>query len=337
MARVTFEDAVMQLFALDASRHFGERVATALGVPLAAHEERTFEDGEHKARPLVGVRGRDIYIVQSLHGGPDESPNDKLCRLLFFLATIRDAGAARITAVIPYFAYARKDRRTKPRDPVTSRYVAELLEAMGADAVVTLDVHNVVAFENAFRCRTEHLDSRVLFARQLRDMVGMEPIVIASPDPGGVKRAQLFRETFERMLGREVGAAFMEKRRSAGVVSGELLVGEVAGATVVVVDDLISTGGTMLRAAEACISHGAARVYAVAAHGLFTGRAAEAIASPTLARVLVTDTVPAFRLPAALSAQRIEVVSAAPLFAAAIRRLHEGGSITGLLAGDGEV
>jgi ribose-phosphate pyrophosphokinase len=162
-------------------------------------------------------------------------------------------------------------------------------------------------------------------------MVGEGPVVVASPDPGGVKRAQLFRESFEAMLGREVGAAFMEKRRSAGVVSGELLVGEVAGATVVVVDDLISTGGTMRRAAEACLAQGAARVFAVAAHGLFTGPAAEAIAAPALARTFVTDTVPPFRLPPALLGARVEVVGAAPLFAEAIRRLHAGGSINDLL------
>lgn len=321
----------MQLFALDASRAFGERVAAALGLPLAAHEERAFEDGEHKARPLESVRGRDVYVLQSLHGGPDRSPDDKLCRLLFFLGALRDAGAARVTAVIPYLAYARKDRRTQPRDPVTSRYVAHLLEAMGAEAVLTLEVHNLAAFDNAFRCRAVHLDSRALFAAPLAAAMGDGPVVVASPDPGGVKRAQLFREHFERRLGRPVGAAFAEKRRTGGVVSGELLVGEVAGATVVVVDDLISTGGTMRRCAEACLARGAARVFAVAAHGLFTGDAASAMASPALARTFVSDTVPPFRLPPDLLGTRVEVVSAAPLFAAAIRRLHEGGSISDLL------
>lgn len=323
----------MKIFALEASRAFGQAIAAALEVPLGAHEEREFEDGEHKARPLEVVRGEDVYVVQSLHGGPDQSPNDKLCRLLFFLATLRDCAAARVTAVIPYLAYARKDRRTKPRDPITTRYVAQLLEAMGGDAVVTLDVHNVAAFENALRCRAVPLDSRRLFAPRLKELVGAAPVVVASPDPGGVKRAQLFREGFERRLGRPVGAAFLDKRRSAGVVSGELLVGEVAGATVIVIDDLISTGGTMRRAAETCRAGGAAEVIAVAAHGLFTGDAAAALATPALARVLVTDTVPPFRLPPALLGARVEIVPAAPLFAEAIRRLHGGGSITALLEG----
>lgn len=321
----------MQLFALDASRSFGERVAAALAIPLGAHEEREFEDGEHKARPLEGVRGRDVYVLQGLHGGPDQSPNDKLCRLLFFLGAVRDAGAARVTAVVPYLAYARKDRRTKWRDPVTLRYVAQLLEAVGTDAVMTLDVHNQAAFDNAFRCRADHLDSRALFAPLLAALAGDAPVVVASPDPGGVKRAQLFRESFERLLGRPVGAAFAEKRRTGGVVSGDLLVGEVAGASVIVVDDLISTGGTMRRCAQACLAHGAVRVLAVAAHGLFTGDAAAAIASPALARTFVSDTVPPFRLPPDLLGRCVEVVSAAPLFAEAIRRLHEGGSINDLL------
>ena len=117
------------LFALEASHELGAAIAAALGQPLAAHEERDFEDGEHKTRPLDDVAGADVYVVQSLHGGPAESANDKLCRLLFFIGALKDAGAARVTAVTPYLCYARKDRRTKPNDPVTTRYVAALFEA----------------------------------------------------------------------------------------------------------------------------------------------------------------------------------------------------------------
>ncbi len=325
----------MKLFALEVSREFGVRVADALGMPLAEHEERAFEDGEHKARPLESVRGSDAYVIQSLHGGPEESGNDKLVRLLFFLGALREGGAARVTAVVPYLAYARKDRQTKPRDPVATRYVAQLFEAVGADAVMTLEVHNIVAFQNAFRCRTHHLDTRRLFARHLLPDLGEGTIVVASPDPGGVKRAQLFRETLEPMLGRTVGQAFMEKRRSGGTVSGNLLVGEVEDATVLVVDDLISSGGTMVRAAEACLAQGARAVWALAAHGLFTGKAAEAVDDERLARLMVTDTVPPFRLDPALVERRLEVVSAAPLFAEAIRRCHEGGSLVELLEGEG--
>ena len=323
----------MDLFALNATREFGARVATALGTELAAHEEREFEDGEHKTRPLVSVRGHDVYVIQSLHSGPVASVDDKLCRLLFFISTLKENGAKRVTAVIPYLAYARKDRQTKPRDPVTTRYVAVLLEAAGAALVMTLEVHNIVAFQNAFRCQTIHLDPRKLFARQALELIGDGPVVVASPDPGGVKRAQLFRETLEASLGRPVGSAFLEKRRSAGVVSGELLVGEVEAATVLLVDDLISTGGTLARAAKACREHKAGKVFAFAAHGLFVGDASNVIRQSELAMTFVTDTVPLFRLTPEMVGRQVQVVTAAPVFAEAIRRCHAGGSITELLEG----
>jgi ribose-phosphate pyrophosphokinase len=324
----------IDLFALNATREFGVKVAGELGIELAAHEEREFEDGEHKARPLVSVRGHDVYLIQSLHSGPAASVNDKLCRLLFFISTLKENGARRVTAVIPYLAYARKDRQTKPRDPVTTRYLAVLLEAAGADLVMTLEVHNIVAFQNAFRCQTIHLDPRRLFAKEaLALVIGDKPVVVASPDPGGVKRAQLFRETLEASLGRPVGSAFLEKRRSAGVVSGELLIGEVDGATVLVVDDLISTGGTLARAAKACRGHGAEKVFAFAAHGLFVGGASEVIRQSELATTFVMDTVPPFRLASGMLDCRVRIVSAAPLFAEAIRRCHSGGPITELVEG----
>ena len=321
----------LQVFALNTSRSFGEAVASALGLPLAEHEERTFEDFEHKARPLECVRGRNVFVISSLHADATESPNDKLCKLLFFIGALKENGAARVTAVTPYIAYARKDRQTKSRDPVTTRYVAALFEAVGTDAVMTLDVHNIVAFQNAFRCETVHLDTRRLFIEHLRARIRDHPVCVLSPDPGGVKRAQLFQELLEASLGRPVERGFLDKRRSAGVVSGDLLVGDVAGTRVLVVDDLISTGGTMLRAAEACLESGAKEVFALAAHGLFVGDAATVVADSRLAKVIVTDSVPTFRLPLDVAARHVEVVSAAPLFAAAIKRCAEGGSVTALL------
>ena len=220
----------LSLFALNASREFGQRVADALGAPLARHEEREFEDGEHKARPLENVRGRDVYVVHSLYGDGQQSVNDKLVRLLLFLGALRDASAGRITAVIPYLCYARKDRRSKPRDPVSTRHVAGLLESVGADCVVTLDVHNLASYENAFRIRTEHLEARKLFAEFFRSLAGDEPVAVVSPDVGGVKRAEAFRESLERRLGRAASRAFMEKSRSEGVVSGKAFVATLPGA-----------------------------------------------------------------------------------------------------------
>jgi ribose-phosphate pyrophosphokinase len=319
------------LFALHATRDFGERVASALGVSLAAHEERDFPEGEHKARPLVNVRERDVFIVHSLHADDAASVNDKLCRLLFFAGAVRDASAARVTALVPYLCYARKDRKTQTRDPVTTRYVAALFEAVGIDRVVTIDVHNLAAFQNAFRCRTDHLEARSLFVDHVAGTCSDERLVVLSPDPGGVKRAERFRESLARRLGREIGVGFMEKYRALGQVSGERLYAEVEDATVIVVDDMIGTGGTIERAARACLERGAREVRAVATHGLFVGEAAAAIGSAALAQVAVTDAVPPFRLDPELVRSKVVVLSVAPLFARAIEAIHTGGSIVELL------
>jgi ribose-phosphate pyrophosphokinase len=321
----------LRLFALNASRGFGERVAARLSVPLARHEEREFEDGEHKARPLESVRGRDVYVIQSLYGDREQSTNDKLVRLLFFLGALKDAAAGRVTAVLPYLCYARKDRRSKPRDPVSSRYVAALFEAVRADRVVTLDVHNVAAYENAFRIGIDHLEAKRLFVDHFAARAAEGPVAIVSPDVGGVKRADAFRESLERRLGYPVGRAFMEKRRSEGVVSGDLLVGEVAGRNVIIVDDLVSSGTTLHRAVVACKAQGANRIYAAATHGLFAAKAADLLANPALESLAVTDTVPPFRLDPALIEEKLRVVTCAPLIADAIGRMHASGSLTELM------
>jgi ribose-phosphate pyrophosphokinase len=319
------------LFALNASRPYGERVAAALGLTLACHEEREFEDGEHKARPLENVRGRDVFVIHSLYGEPGMSANDKLVHLLFFIGALKDASAARVTAVCPYLAYSRKDRRTKPRDPVSSRYVAQLFEAVGTDRMVTLDVHNLAAYQNAFRIPAEHLEARGLFVAWFAARLQDGELVVVSPDAGGVKRAEAFRESLASALGRPVGAAFMEKHRSAGVVSGEAVVGEIGGRTAIIIDDLISSGTTLARAAAACKALGATRVVAAASHGMFAGSATEVLADPVLDKVLVADSIPPFRLPPTLLANKVELLDSAPLFAEAIRRLHAGGSLVDLL------
>lgn len=325
----------LRLYALAESRPFGERVATALdvtpGVSLSPHEEREFEDGEHKCRPLENVRGADVYVVQSLYAEPGKSVNDKLCRLLFFIGALKDAAARRVTAVMPYLCYARKDRRSKPRDPVTTRYVARLLEAMGTDRVVTMDVHNLAAYENAFRCGADHLEARRLFVDFLVPWLNGREAVVVSPDIGGVKRAEALRLALSLRLGREAGMAFLEKHRSSGVVSGEGMVGEVNGKVAIIIDDLIASGGTLARAARACRGRGAATVIALATHGLFVGDAARVFAADDIERLVITDTVPTLRLDAQLVARKITVLDTAPLFAEAIRRMHGGGSIVELL------
>lgn len=320
----------LMLFAPGAQEDYGARVAAGLGVDLAPLEQRAFEDGEHKSRPLASVRDADVYVLQSLYGDAALSVDGRLVRLLFFLATLRDAHAARVTAVIPHLAYARKDRRTRPRDPVTTRYLAQLLEAVGIDRVLAMDVHNPAAFENAFRVPVAHLEARPLLARELLAAAGGRRLVVVSPDAGGYKRAERLRETLHEATGERPGIAFLEKKRSEGVVSGDALVGPVDGAVACIIDDLVSTGGTLARAAATCRAAGASEVYAAATHGLFTGDASRVLGEAALDRLWVTDSVPPLRLDARLLQDRVRVIDAAPLLAEAIRRLHAGAPLTGL-------
>lgn len=320
------------LFALSASRAFGKAVAEKLGTALSEHEERAFEDGEHKIRPLVNVRGRDVFVIHSLYTDAGETVNDKLCRLLFFIGALRDASARQITAVIPYLAYARKDAKTQPRDPTTTRYIAQMIEAVGTDRVMTLDVHNLQAYQNSFRIRAEHLEATKLFAAYfLPTLKDAAKVAVISPDAGGIKRAERFRSALGQVLERDIGSGFMEKARAKGVMTAGRLIGDVADGVVIILDDLISTGGTLLSAAKLCKAHGARAVYAVASHGVFVGNADKLLATDEVEQVVVTDTIPPFRLDAELVERKLAVVSAAALFAEAIRRVHEGGSLVELL------
>lgn len=317
------------LFAIGASRSFGEGVAAALGVEAAPLEERDFEDGEYKLRPLVGVRGRDCYLLHSVHGDDAQSVNDKLCRLLFLAATLRDHGADRVTLLCPYLAYGRKDRRTKARDPVTSRYLAQLVESMGVDRMVVLEPHNVAAFDNAFRIPAERIHARGPLIEALLAHTTDAPLAVVSPDTGGAKRAAAFREQLAARTGAQPATAFLDKRRSEGRISGDTVAGEVEGRVAVIVDDLIASGGTLVRAARACRARGASAVHGIATHAVFAEGAEQLFGEGALDRLLVTDSV-APREATDWQA-RVERVSVQPLFAAVIDALRGNGSLTELL------
>lgn len=311
----------MLLFAPKATSELATRVADALGVSLSPSEEREFDGGEHKMRPLVEVGNQDVYVLQSLCGDTNASANDKLCRLLFFAGALKDAGAARVNAVTPYLAYARKDRRTQPQDPVTTRYVATLMEAVGIDRVVTLDIHNEAAFDNAFRRQTVRLEAAEVFATSIASEVRDQPVIVMSPDIGGVKRAQRLRECLVRTLSREVDLAFMEKRRASGAVSGDALVGDVDGRAVIIYDDMIATGGTILRASQAARRAGARSVYVAAAHAAFLPAAMHLFEPRAADCVLVTDSIvlrPEFTQ---WLASGLRICSIAPLLARTIQNL----------------
>lgn len=320
------------LFALDGADGLGGVVAEHMGVTVAAHEERVFDGGEHKTRSLVNVRGRDCFVIASLDGHDGVSANDKLCRLLFFLGALDEASAASVTAVVPYLCYSRKDRQTKSRDPVTTRYVAQLFEAVGTDRVVTMDVHNLAAFQNAFRCPTDHLEATSVFVEHVTNLAADRPVTVVSPDIGGVKRAARFQELLSVALGQPVPLAFTEKYRSRGQISGrDAVMGEVEGRTAIVYDDLISSGGTMLRVANALRDQGAAEVHLAATHGLFTPAAASLFEAPSVSSVIVTDSVAPGRLAPTLVGDRLKVLSLASIIGEAISRINGGGSLSELL------
>ncbi|MFO1408382.1 MAG: ribose-phosphate diphosphokinase [Steroidobacteraceae bacterium] len=317
------------VFAPLATRPFGERVAAALGVPLAPLEERSYESGEDKARPLVSVRGRRAYVVQSLAGDATASANDRLCRLLFLVACLKDAGAETVTACVPYLAYARKDRRTKERDPVTLRYVAQLVEAVGTDRVIGLDAHNLAAFENAFRCPVDHLEAAPLLADHLSANRPGAPVCIVSPDFGGAKRAQRVQELVAARTGVEPGFAVIEKRRASGVVSGgDGVIGPVAGTHAVIVDDLVAAGTTLMRAVRACRSAGAGSVTAFATHGVFVPESRQLLGPDGPDELIVTDSILPTRIDA--GGRTVRVLGASALYAEAIRRIEHGGSVVAL-------
>lgn len=329
---MTPRDPRLALFSLNSGSALLQRICKRLGVTPGRHEERDFEDGEHKIRPLESVRGRDVYLLAPLYGDAKLTINDKLARVLFFLGALRDAGAERITVVAPYLCYARKDRRTKPRDPVTTRYVAALFEALGVDRLVTVDVHNPAAYQNAFRIPTVHLTAAPLLVGVLANRIGERDVVVVSPDAGGIKRADHFREVLEQQLERPVGLALMEKFRSEGMVRSGALVGEVEGRVAVIVDDLVASGTTLVGAATACRQRGAAAAYAAVTHGVFASVAERVLDEIALERLVVTDTLPVDRLDPGFVRRRVDVIDCAPLLAEAIGRLHVDQSVVELSA-----
>jgi ribose-phosphate pyrophosphokinase len=328
----TDSGAAAAFFAPGESHDLASSVSGHAGLQLAGLEERSFEGGEFKLRPLQSVRGRAAFVLQCLAGTARTSVCDRLVKLLFLLHGLRDAGARDRIVLLPYLTFARKDRRTQPRDPVNTRYLAQLLESAGADRVVTLDVHNPAALDNSFRVPVDHLSALPMIADYLVTRLPDTRLTVASPDIGGVKRAQIFREQIEALAGREVDLAFFEKRRAKGIVSGHTLVGSAQERTVVIVDDLCATGNTLIRAAEVCSRAGATAVYAAVTHAPNPSGLAAILANTSITGVITTDSV-GFQfgpLPPE-DARKLTVLSIAPLFGQAVRRMLAGQPLSPLL------
>lgn len=305
-----------------ASKAFGAAVAKCLGTVLGPLEETEFTGRELKLRPLEDVRGRSVYVVHSLFGDALGSANDRLCQLLFLIGTLKDAGAGHVTACVPYLAYARQDRRTEARGPITTRYVAQLFEAVGVDRLLALEVHDPAALDNAFRCEAIGLESAPLFAAHFGAQPGRPAWSVVSPDIGGVTRARRFREALQSLSGQPVEFGILDKTRSGALVSGTLFAGDVAGRQVIILDDLIDSGSTVLRAIDVCRRAGAARVDVAATHASFAAGAHRLFDAGRADSVVVTDSVALGERFAGYSSGALVVLEAAPVFADAVHRLE---------------
>jgi len=318
------------VFGLDATKEYAAKVAKHLGLELSNKDEKYFEDGEPYLRSMVNVRGRDVFVIQSLYSDENESASDKFVKLLWFIGSLVDARAERITAVLPYTSF-RQDRKTQSREPITTKYIAWLMEAIGADQTLTMDAHNLSAIQNGFRVSPDNLESKNLFADWCANNLPTDrPLVVLSPDSGGLPRSRRFRNAFGRRIKTELDVVIMDKVRVEGKVQGSRIVGNVKGTNVIIYDDMISTGSTMWQAYQAVQNHGGQVVAICATHGLFVGKANEYFDNMET-NIVVCDTIPPFRLNTN-NLKKTQVLDTTEMVAEAIRRIHNGtGSISELL------
>jgi ribose-phosphate pyrophosphokinase len=323
-------------FALDESRELAVAVGQHAGLPLAGLEDQRFEGDEFKLRPLESVRGRAAFVLQSLAGRPGTPVAQSFMRLLFLLNGLRDAGAVERVVLIPYLAFARLDQRTQVRDPVYTRYTAQLLEASGADRLIALDIHNSAALDNSFRIPVDHLTAHPMMVDHFAAHLTHANLVVASPDIGGIKRAQIFRELLEKRVGRDVELAFIEKRRRRGVISGgDALVGDTAGRAVILIDDLCATGETLLRAADACSRADATSIHVAVTHAPHAPGIEALLSAANIASILITDSAGIRSQPQAApgaAANKLVTLSIAPLFGCALKRMLAGKPLAPLLS-----
>ncbi|HHV56108.1 MAG TPA: ribose-phosphate pyrophosphokinase [Firmicutes bacterium] len=296
-----------------ANRALAEEIASYLNLPLGDAVITRFRDGEIGVRIGQSVRGAEVFVVQ-----PTCSPhNDNLMELLIMIDACKRASARSVAAVIPYYGYARQDRKTAPRDPITAKLVANLLVAAGADRILTMDLH-APQIQGFFDIPVDNLTAMTLLAQYFKEK-RLEDVVVVSPDAGGVTRA---RELSQRL---HAPLAIVDKRRPMANVSEVMhIIGEVQGKTAILVDDIIDTGGTLSEAAQALVNQGAKEVYACGTHPVFSPPCLERLSQAPIKEVVVTNTIPSRgELPA-----KVQVISVAPVFGEAIRRIFHDESVS---------
>jgi ribose-phosphate pyrophosphokinase len=294
-----------------------DRISDYLEIPLGRIKLTNFSDGENYCQILENVRGRDVFVIQ-----PTCRPvNDNLVELLLIMDALKRASAQRVNAVIPYYGYARQDRKDKPRVPITSRMVADLLEAVGMDRLICVDVH-AAQIQGFFDVPVDHLFAAPVLIAHIAKM-GLENLTVISPDAGGVERAR----AYAKRLGAQL--AIVDKRREVANVAEVMnVIGEVKGKNCFIVDDIIDTAGTLCETVKALMDKGARAVYAACTHPVLSGPAVDRLNASEITKVLVTDTIPIgdknVRCP------KIEVLTVAPLLGEAIQRIHDESSVSSL-------
>ena len=317
MTSHAFNYGDLKIFSGRAHPALAQEICAYLQMPLGELTLYNFSDGEDYCQIDENVRGADVFVVQ-----PTCTPvNDSMMELLILLDAFRRSSASRITAVLPYFGYARQDKKDKPRVPIAAKLMADLLTAAGADRILTMDLH-AAQIQGFFNIPVDHLFAAPVILDAIRKLVP-EDLVIVSPDVGGLTRARAIAKRLDAAL------AVIDKRRT-GKNETEILrvVGEVEGKDVLILDDIIDTAGTLVQAEAALRRQGARRTYAAAVHGVFSGPALERIEGSGLESLLVTNTIP---VEAAMArCPRIKALSVAPLLGEAIKRIHDGASVSSL-------
>jgi ribose-phosphate pyrophosphokinase len=304
----------VKIFSGRATQYLSEKIANSYGEPLGEVLYQTFSDGEMSPFIAESVRGHDVFLVQSTF-----PPSDNLMELLLMVDAAKRASAANVNVVIPYFGYARQDRKDKPRVSIAAKMIANLVSAAGASRIMTCDLH-ADQIQGFFDIPVDHLDGAFIFVPYLKSLGLESNIMFASPDVGGIKRARSFAKFFEADL-----AVCDKYRKEANKIESMRLIGEVEGKDVVLVDDLVDTAGTICKAAALLKEKGARSVRAVCTHAVLSGKAYENIENSALEELVVTDTIPLKQ-----KTSKIKVLTVSDLFAKAIRKIHDHESISSL-------